>query len=174
MFKEINILKIFFENPNKKFHVREAAKILKINPATASKYFKHLTKNEILKYKKERNLDLYKANIESEFYRDLKVYYNITKIRKSGLIGALNGFYLKPTIIFFGSAAHGYDTEKSDFDFVVVSEVAKDLKTKHGYEKKIGREIQIFVVKKLKELGNEHLINNVLSGILLQGDLKWM
>lgn len=174
MFKELNILRIFLESPSRNYNVREAAKVLKIAPATASNYLKKFAKKGILKYKKERSLDLYKANIDNEYYRDIKVYYNITMIRESGLIDAFNEFYLKPTIIFFGSGANGYDTEESDFDFAIISENTKEFTKKDEFKEYIKREIQIFAVKELKNLKNEYLINNILSGIVLQGEIKWM
>lgn len=31
----------------------------------------------------------------------------------------------------------------------------------------------MFVVRKLSELGNEHLMNNAINGIVLQGELEW-
>ena len=173
MFKELNILRLFFEEPYREYNVREVASRLRIAPATASKHLKLFAKKGLLHYHQERMLDLYKANVESTSYRDLKIYYTITKIRQSGLITAFDAFYIKPTIILFGSAAHGYDTPESDFDLVVISEKTKDFPEKEFYRKKLGRELQIFLVKNLKELRNEHLINNVLSGILLQGEIKW-
>lgn len=174
MFKELNILRIFFENPLREFGVREAAKLIKLSPATASKKLNELTRQKILKHRKERNLDLFKADIESENYRDLKVYYNLRKIRKSSLINALNNSYLKPTIIFFGSGSQGYDVKESDFDFVVISERTKEFKGKEAFEKKLGRKLQLFIVKGIKELRNKHLINNVIGGIVLQGEIKWI
>src|SRR3989344_2819646 len=105
MFKELNILKIFFESSSKEFSVREAAKLLKVSPATASKELKELFKEGFLKYRKERVLDLYKADLGGDAYTDIKMYYTLTKLRGSGIIEALNKFYLKPTIILFGSAA---------------------------------------------------------------------
>ena len=56
MFKLINNLVPFFEQPNREFHVREIAKILKINPATASKRLKELVNQNVIKYRKERML----------------------------------------------------------------------------------------------------------------------
>ena len=173
MFKELNTLKLFFENPSKDYNVREVAKLLKITPATASKQLKLLAKKEILKYQKERTSDVYQSNIESTEYRDLKVYYNITKIRTSGLIDELNKFYFMPTIILFGSTATGYDIETSDIDLVIISEKRQEFEKQKVFEKKIGKTIQIFIVKDLKELRNQHLINNVLSGFILQGEIKW-
>jgi len=172
MFKEINTLKPFLEQPNREYHVRELARILKINPATASKKLKNFTRQHLLKHRKERMLDLYKANTESPIYRDLKIYYIISKIRQSGLIESLNEQYHKPTIILFGSASKGWDTEASDIDLVVISENKKEFSQQKEFVKRLGKELQIFVVGELKELKNKHLIQNVLNGITLQGEIR--
>lgn len=173
MFKEINILKLFFEEPDREFNVREAARILKITPATVSKNLKEFSKLLILKHRKERMLDLYKTNIESNSYKDLKLYYTIRKLRESGLVESLNEFYLKPAIILYGSCSKGMDTQTSDIDIVVIGENIKEFPKKEYYVKKLKKEIHIFAVKNLKELRNEHLISNVLNGILLQGEFAW-
>jgi predicted nucleotidyltransferase len=173
MFKELNIMEIFFESSAREFGVREAARLLKVAPATASKELKALAGRGLLKERKERVYNIYKANLESDFYTDLKVFYNIRKIRESGLMENLNRFYLKPTVILFGSSAHGLDTETSDLDIVIISENTKipDFGT---LEKKLKRRIHVFAVRHIKELKNEHLINNVLNGIVLQGEVKWI
>lgn len=173
MFKELNILRIFFENPTKEFNVREIARILKIAPATSSKELKGLAKEGLLKERKERLLNLYKADLEQDNYKDLKVYYNLRKIKESGLIESLNKFYLKPTILLFGSAARGEDTETSDFDLLVISEKTKEFPETEKFEKKINRKLQFFVARDIKEIKNKHLINNILNGIQLQGGVKW-
>jgi predicted nucleotidyltransferase len=168
----IDTLKVFFEEPSKEFGVREISRILKISPATASKELKELAKGNFLKERKERIFILFKANLESNEYRDLKLYYNLRKLRESGLLGALNIFYLKPTITLFGSAARGLDTETSDFDLLIISEKTDSFDTKR-FEEKINRKLQLFVVNNVKELKNEYLINNVLNGIVIQGNVKW-
>jgi DNA-binding transcriptional ArsR family regulator len=169
----IDILRIFFEDPSKEFNVREIARILKVSPTTASKELKELAKRNFLKERKERIFILYKANLESDDYRDLKLYYNIRKLRESGLIDALNRFYLKPTIILFGSAAHGLDTETSDFDLIIISEKTDNFDTKK-FEEKINRKLQLMMVRSIKELKNEYLINSALNGIVIQGNVKWI
>jgi predicted nucleotidyltransferase len=174
MLKEFNILKVFFEEPSKEFNVREVARRLKISPATASKDLKELNKKGILKKREERIFDLYMANSESDLYRDLKIFYNIRKIKESGLIESINKFYLKPTLILFGSASKGLDTETSDFDIVIISEKIKEFKDLKIFEEKLNRKLQIFAVKEIKNLKNRHLINNVLNGIVLQGEVKWI
>lgn len=174
MFKELNTLKIFFEEPNREFNVREAARILKISPANASNQMKSFAKMGILKERRDRILNLYKADLEEDSYRDLKIFYNLRKIRDSGLLDALNKFYLKPTIVLFGSVVTGLDTETSDFDLLVISEKTDQFKDREIFEKKINRKLQIFVVNNVKNLKNLHLINNVLNGITIQGKLKWI
>ena len=174
MFKELNILKLFFESPTKEFNVREVARTLKINPATASTYLKKFEKAGILKYKKQRIQDLYRADLDSDRYRDLKVYYLIRKLKESGLIESLNKFYIKPAIVLFGSCAYGIDTETSDIDLVIISEKIADFPEQRRFEKKLDREIQIFAVKDIKDLRNKHLINNVMSGIVIQGEIRWI
>ena len=174
MFKELNMLKVFFEYPNQEFNVREISRILEIAPATASSQLRLLAEKSILKERKERNFQLYRADIESENYRDIKLYYNIRKIRSSGLINEINKFYLKPTIVLFGSFLYGLDNEESDIDIVIISEKIKSLSNKEKFERILNRRLQLFVLKSIKELKNKHLRNNVLNGLVLQGNLKWI
>ena len=174
MFKKLNILRLFFEEPNREFNVREVARLVRISPATASKELKELVKKDLLKERKERMLNLYKANLESDFYRDIKIFYNIRKLKESGLVKELNRFYLKPTIVLFGSCAFGIDTETSDFDLLIISEKTKEFPGIRKFEKKIKRKIQLFIVKDIRELKNKHLINNIINGIIIQGKIKWI
>ncbi|GAG31143.1 unnamed protein product [marine sediment metagenome] len=174
MFKELNILKLFFEKPTREFNVREVGRLVKISPATASKELKRFVKEGLLRERKERMLLLYKANMESDYYRDFKIFYNIMKIKNSKLIDALNKFYLKPTIILFGSTSNGFDTEMSDLDLLLISERTEIFPDLLKFEKKINRKIQIIIVKDVKHLKNEYLINNILNGTVLQGKIKWI
>ncbi len=174
MFKELNTLKVFFEEPTREFNVREVARILKISPATASKELKEMTKKGLLNERHERVLKLYKANLEGDFYKDLKVFYNIRKIKESGLIDAMNKFYLKPAIVLFGSYANGSDIETSDIDLLIMSENTKDLPELKTFEKKLKTKVHLFICKELKDLKNEQLVNNILNGIMIQGKIKWI
>ena len=174
MFKEINTLVPFLKDPEREFHVRELSKILGITPATTSKRLKELKDLNILSYRKERILDFYKSNLESQEYKDLKVYFTILSLRKSGLINTINKFYLKPTIIFFGSSSVGLDVKESDIDLVIISEKKGVIDNIKKFEKKLGRRLQFFVHKNIKDLKNNHLINNVLNGIVIQGEIKWI
>jgi len=173
MFKNINILKIFFEQPSNKFNVREVARLVKISPATASKKLQELAKISILKQEKERMLLFYRANLESDLYKDMKAFYNIRKIKESGLLDELNKFYFKPTVVFFGSASKGLDTETSDLDLLILSEKKAGFPQMEKFEKKLRKSLQLFVFKTIKEIKNKELINSIINGVVLQGELKW-
>jgi len=172
MFKEINILRQFFEYPSTEFNIREIARILNIAPATASKELSKLAEKGILIERMYKNLKLYKANLEDDYFTDLKIFYNIRKIKDLKLIEELNKFYLKPTIILFGSASQGLDAEDSDFDILIISENQKIIDL-NAFERKLNRRLQLFVVNQLKDINNNHLINSILNGIVIQGELIW-
>jgi len=174
MFKQFIDLKIFFEEPNREFNVREYARLMKISPATASKILKNLSNRKILLGREERIFKLYKSNLDSGLYIDLKIFYNIRKLRESSLIDELNDFYLKPVIVLFGSASFGMDNENSDWDILVVSEKKKSFTDLKKFERKLKRKIQIFNVNNITDLKNDNLINNVLNGAIIQGKLKWI
>ncbi len=175
MFKEFDMLKLFFEEPNREFSVREVARLVKVSPATASKQLNELVEKDILKERKERIFNLFKANLESYNYKDLKVYYSIRRLRESGLIDAINKRFLKPTIVLFGSISNGLDTETSDIDIAIISEF-HDLEFPEikEFEKRLNRRIQIFSFHDKMDIKNEHLTNNILNGIVLQGSIKWI
>ena len=85
----------------------------------------------------------------------LKVYKKFDKIVKS--------------IVLFGSAARGEDTENSDLD-IFIQAAAVDLKLGE-YEKLLKRKISILLDHNLKEMSKE-LLNNIINGEILYGYLK--
>ncbi|HLC31637.1 MAG TPA: nucleotidyltransferase domain-containing protein [Candidatus Nanoarchaeia archaeon] len=173
MFKELNNLAYFFEYPNREFNIREIARLQKRSPATISKELKEYAKQEIIQLKKERNLLLCKANLDNSMFKELKKFYTLKKIRDSGIIEAINIFYLKPSIILFGSAAKGLDVEESDIDLAIISENNKEFPNTVLYEKKVNRKIHIFPLKKIQDLKNKYLVNNVMNGVIIQGEVQW-
>lgn len=174
MLEKFNTLSIFFDKPTHEYNVREVARVLNISPPTASTALKKLEKSGFLKKRRERLLKLYRANIENDLYQDAKRFYTIRKIKETGLLDAINMAYLKPTVVLFGSAAYGLDTETSDLDILIVSEKTDEFGRTEEFEKKLKRRLQFFVVRNVKDLKNKHLINNVLNGMVLQGEVKWI
>ncbi len=173
MFKELTILEPFFVDPSREYNIREVARLLSISPATASKKLALFEKEGVLKSREERMLILYKANVEGTTYKEVKKFFTLWSIHKSGLVEALDEHYYKPTIILFGSSSKGEDVQESDVDLLVISEVTKEFSDRKKFEKKLKRGIHLITVKSIKELKNNHLANNVLNGIVLQGHVEW-
>ena len=172
MLKIFNNLKPFLENINRDLGVREYAREIKVRPPTASAILSGLEKDGLLTSQKTRGFKLYCAKIDDSRFVDLLKFFNIAKIKQSGLLDYLDKYYLKPTVILFGSFAKGENVPESDIDLCVISEKTSlpDLK---NFEKRLGHIIQIFAIKKLSDLKNTHLIQNIINGTILQGALKW-
>lgn len=174
MFENIDILKIYFENSLEEYSVRDIAKLSKIAPSTASKVIKDLKNKKIIKVRKYKNILLSKANVESELYKDIKRFYNIQKLKNSGLIKKINEIYNYPTIILFGSYSKGEDVPNSDIDLAIFTDNKKNLQDINKFEKILRKELQIFYINEKFFEKNTELVNNMINGTIIQGAVKWI
>ena len=168
-----DVIKYFIEEPEKEYHIRKLAKIIKKSPTTVSKYLKKLEEESLIKSRKEYNHLLFKVNTESQKFKDLKLYYNIKNLRASGLIDYLiNEFNNPEAICLFGSYYKAEDTSQSDIDILIITPIKKSINVEK-YERILKRKIQLFVysnkeINKMK-LNNKELLNNMINGINLCG-----
>ncbi len=168
-----NILNLFIKEPEKQFHVRQISKLFNKSPSTISKYLKELEKKQILKSEKRLNHLLFRANIENEKFKQLKLNYNLNLLHDSGFIDYLiKEFNYPKAIILFGSFARAENTSASDIDLLILSSSNKNIKL-NNFEKKLGHNIQIFIrskkdIEKMKRQ-NKELLNNWINGITLYG-----
>jgi len=171
---KITILAIFFENPEKEFHIREVAKLLKINHTTVRQYLNNFVKEEFLSLRKDRIYLYYKSNQNKKFL-NLKLYYNLEKIRKSEIVEQIEKNYDYPAVILFGSYSKATDDSKSDVDICIISDIKKD-KDYHKFEKDLNRKVSIhlFTSKdwETMKVKNPELVNNICNGIVLSGKLE--
>lgn len=175
MFVNLNTLVPFLEEPNRRFHLREYARLLKVSPATAMKYLDTLVREGVVVRKKGKLYSLFQGNFDSEAFRQCKVFFTINRIIRSGLLDFFDSELAFPAVVMFGSCAKGEDLSGSDLDLFVLTNTKRELDLS-GYEKKLKRPIQLFVKsdKELKEaiVKSPELINNVINGIKLSGFLK--
>ncbi len=168
-----SIAKHFYKEPQREFHIRELAKITKKSPSTVAKYLQKWAKEGLLKEKKQYNHKIYRANTESEIFKEKKRHNNLLNIRKSNLIEHLNKTYNHPeAIILFGSYAKAENTQRSDIDLLIITE-KKNKEDLKKFEKKLEHNIQVFTKTK-KEIEktkkeNKELLNNWVNGITLSG-----
>lgn len=174
MEKELTILKPFFEEPNREYHIRELSRILKINHTSIRQHLNKLVKEVFLDFRKEKVYSSYKAKINKKFL-NLKLYHNLEKLRISEIVDDLEKKFDYPVIVLFGSYASAYDDQNSDIDICVVTNIKKEFNTEK-YEKILGKKISLhfFSNKELErdKIKNRHLINNICNGIVLSGQLE--
>jgi predicted nucleotidyltransferase len=169
-----NILTPFFENPNEEFQIRELSRLLKINHTTIRQYLLRFVKEELIETKEGKPYDYFKANISKKFL-NAKLFFNLEKLRESGLIEQIEKDYDYPTIILFGSYASATDDSKSDIDLFILTEIKKD-KDYSKFENKLNRKITLHLFSKDKfnsaKIKNAELLNNIINGITLSGKLE--
>ncbi|MEK6856595.1 MAG: nucleotidyltransferase domain-containing protein [Nanoarchaeota archaeon] len=167
------LINIFVEDITGEFHVRKLARLVKKSPTTISKRLREFKRRGLILYRKEMGHSLFKANTESEEFRQLKIRYNIDKITKSGLINYLEKELNYPeAIILFGSFRKGEDIEKSDIDIAVITSI-RNAPNLDKFEKILHHEISLFLfsrdkIEKMKA-DNKELLNNLVNGIILTG-----
>ena len=173
MERKLTILKPFFEDPNRKFSIRELSRILKINHTTVRQYLNKLVKEGFLSPKKEGVYFFYQLVLSKKAI-NLKLYHNLEKIRNSNLIEDLEKAYDLPVIVLFGSYALARDDTSSDIDICLISNVVKEFQIEK-YEKSLNRKISLHKYNKdtwdKAKKSNPNLVNNICNGIVLSGEL---
>jgi len=169
MLEIINNLKPFMEDNYLELGVREYSRILKLSPPTASKILKGFEKENLLKKREERGYLLFRANKESYVLKELSIIY--WKEKLIDLTEYLESEAYSPTIVLFGSLSKLEASKESDIDLAIFTKIKKEIKL-NEFEKKFGREIQLFIFKSLSDIKNKELKNNILNGNRLKGRLK--
>jgi len=171
---KLTIIKPFFEDPNKQFSIRQLSRILKINHTTIRQHLNKMAKEEILSLKKEGVYSFYKL-VLSKKVLNLRLYYNLEKLRNSNLVEDIEKTYDFPIVVLFGSYASATDSIDSDVDICIISNIEKEFFAEK-YERILNRKISLHKFTKssfdkAKKL-NKGLINNICNGIVLSGELE--
>jgi len=166
---EGKILKEIFAKPAYKFHVRELAKITKLNPNTILNIAERLVKEGVLLKEKKRHVTELYFNTENPRAKIKKKMYNLAKVYESGVADFLYEKYVPEAIVLMGSYSRGEDTENSDIDLAIISnkEGHPDLS---NYEKFLNRKIHL-IVTNYKRMSEEFYINMV-NGVVLRGAIS--
>ncbi len=168
-----DILRLFFDSPRRKYHIREVASLVGVAPRTAKRYLENMREMKLLSLSKDKLYDSYVADIESVDFKNSKVFYVMKKIRDSGLVDFIERKFNYPAIILYGSASRGEDVENSDIDIFVVAKKCEDVNV-DKFSQFIGREMHVMCMSEgsFKSGKNSELINNVINGIVISGFLE--
>ena len=171
---KLTILGPFFEEPNRKYSIRELSRLLKINHTTVRQHLNKLVMEEYLSSKTEGVYTFYRLVLKKKTL-NLKLHYNLEKLRKSKIVEDLETAYDYPVIILFGGYATAMDDKTSDIDLCLISNVEKEFSFEK-YEKKLNKKVSLHKFSKMAfekaKKNNPELVNNICNGIVLSGELE--
>ncbi len=168
-YNSFKILKLFFENPEKKFYIREIARITKLSPPGVMKITDALVKEGLLLSEKGKVTTNIMAS-RSEEFTQTKRFFNLLSLYKCGLVSFLRENYEEPeAIVLFGSYSKGEDISTSDIDVAVVTSSSKELDLKK-FENALKRGINVHEIK--VKNAEKSFLNALSNGLVLYGYLK--
>jgi predicted nucleotidyltransferase len=163
------VMKLFFDNAEEKFHIREIARQTNLSAPGVLKILKKLKKETLLISEKENVVENVKASRNEKFFL-LKKAYNALSLLESGLVNCLKDEYEEPeAIVIFGSYSKGEDTSQSDIDIAVVTKKEAQLDLRQ-FEKYLRRKISIHEIQ-ISDSEKEFL-NNLANGTVVYGFLR--
>ena len=143
---QILILKLFFLNPAKEFHLSDIARKTGLTSPAVSKELANLTKINLATRRDQGNLSLYKINTKSIIFDEMKRIFLKYEIFSELLSRRLAREATKYALIY-GSFAKGTEKEGSDIDLLVIGDVREEylLKAIPKIERNTGREINFIL-----------------------------
>ena len=167
-FNKYKILRVFFDEPNKKFQLREVVRLTNISLPSVKNHIKSLLDEGLLKEIKNGIYKGYKSSLSKE-YRILKRNDLLIRLEESGFIKELEDKSTPNCIVLYGSAVEGTDDERGDVDIFIQSEKTNFNLTR--YNKILKRKISLLFEPNIKKIDNT-LKNSFANGIVLSGFLK--
>ena len=163
------VLKELFIRPTYIFHIRELARLTKLNPNTVTNIIKALEKEGVVRKKKKKHIVEVILNIENKKTVWRKRIFNIAQLYNSGIVEFLAEKYSPASISLIGSYSRGEDIEKSDIDIVVITQKKETADIKK-FEKTLNKSIHLLLIS--REKMSEEFFNNLINGVVLYGAVK--
>jgi len=172
--KEEIVLQLFFDYPTKEWHFEDICKETVLARSKVDNWLKKLLHEKIIRrIKNKGRMPHYISNYESPQYKNTKKMFAMQQLHRSGLLNHLASLTAK-TVILFGSFARSDWHKNSDIDVFVYGKpeglnIGK-------YERKTGRNIQVFLCRSHKELHalGTGLIKNIIKGNIIKGDIDFV
>lgn len=164
--KKLDILKVFFTNPEAELSIRELSRQSDVSPRWVSKTVSELEEKQILEKQENPTTTLVSTG---EKFKQVKRTYNISQLYSKGLVEYLEEELRPEAIVVFGSYEKGEDLENSDIDIAVISARNKDLNLEK-FEKELNRTINIQSIEESTGI-DESFRNSLANGTVLEGFL---
>lgn len=134
-----NILKLFYNNPKEKIHLREIARQTELHEPSVYRILNELEHDNILQSEKEGNLKKYSLTKTKQTYHlltafDIERFASVPTLRKRAIHTFLKTLPEQPVFaILFGSTAKETHTKDSDIDILLVTN--KKIQTRQAKNK---------------------------------------
>ena len=144
------ILSHFLANPNTSFHIKQLARMLNVSPASVSSAVKSFEEDGLLSKEEKGLAHIYRLDSDNSMVAPLKKAYGIAFVLSSKPKERF--LEIDPNIIslaLFGSYAEGSFDEKSDIDFLVVTNAGKEnlINAAKILEEELEKEVSLSVLK---------------------------
>lgn len=167
----LRILRLFFEGPNERLHLREVARRTGLSATGAMKILSALYEEGLVEKERTAVAVVYRGNYDNEDFIALKRSLNLYSLYSSSLVSALLDFYKTPEcIVLFGSYAKGEDTRESDIDIAIMTGI-KNYPRLEIYGSDLKRKISLHLIENTKNEAKD-FINSLANGIVLYGYLE--
>jgi len=164
------ILSKLFEDPQKKYYLRELARELKLNPSRVSKLLLELEKEKLINRIVKKHILEISTNFENKEFIEEKRVFNLQVFYHSKILDFLIREYNPKSISIYGSFSQGRDLRNSDIDIAIFSNVDRDNEIiLESFEKKLKRKIHLLVIEKNKM--TDEIYTNIINGIVVYGYL---
>ena len=168
---EEKILQLFFNHPTKHIKFKEITEQSNLHKDNVNNWLKQLIEKQLIKrIQPKKSFPYYIANNNHPNYQHRKRIYALTTLYESELLTELQQLKAQ-AIIIFGSYVKSDWHIHSDIDIFIYKGTQEFNTT--TFERKLGKEIEIFTVKDEQELKklNPHLLANVKKGYHVKGSL---
>jgi len=155
------ILKLFFQDPEKEYYLREIARILGKEPGFFQEAINKLVNEGILKDERRADLRYFKLNKNYPIYEEIKKIISKTvgiEARIREIIDNLKG---AECAFIFGSIAKNQESSNSDIDLMIIGGIDQDqlIKEINQAEDELKREINYHLYSR-EEVIKQLRINN--------------
>jgi len=165
--KQLEIMEEFCRNPELEASIREISRLTNISPKWVSKNVDELEELELLSVEESKVSK--KVSTGKEF-TEFKEIYNFAELKESRIVEHLDEAFRPDAIVLYGSFERGEDKKDSDIDLAIINgrQIESDLAE---FEEKLGREIHLQHIKKLKDT-DRNFLNSLANGKVLTGFIE--
>jgi predicted nucleotidyltransferase len=120
----LRILNIFFQDPYREVHLRQAAAQAQVSPSTAKRFLDEYTRLGLLNETQKANLHLFRANLDKASFRLWKT--SLFLLKNEPYLRRLADQYPDSSLTLYGSCSTGTDGPESDLDLLLITRKRDD------------------------------------------------